>query len=87
MNRIEKMKSSSSPNKFSGIMDCIRDKNISSEEKDLLMKLKNDKSILGGRRISSYAIAALVVLGFEKSTNDEDAIPLIKSFSEQMQTG
>lgn len=36
MTRIEKMKSSSSPNKFSGIMDCIRDKNISPEEKDLL---------------------------------------------------
>lgn len=81
MNRIEKMKSSSSPNRFSGIMDCIRDRNVSSEEKQVLLSLKNDKAILGGRRIASYAIAALVVLGFEKSTNDEDAKSLIEAFS------
>lgn len=81
MERIDKLRSGSSCSKFSGIMDCIENKKVTNEEKEVLLCLKQDNTVLGGRYISSYAKAALVLLGIEKQTSDEDAKYLIDSFS------
>lgn len=78
MNRAQKMQREGIYYRFAGIIDCIEEKNVSPEEVGILLALKKDVRPFAGRRISSYAKAALDILGIEKNEGDEDAKALIE---------
>ena len=73
MTRLQKMQSKGLSNRFGGILECIDDKNLQEEEVMVLMSLKEDQRAIAGRRISSYAKAALSILGIEDNGGDADA--------------
>ena len=81
MTRLEKMQSNNLSYRFGGVLDCIDNKNLSSEEVNVLMSLKEDERIIAGRKISSYARAALEILGLEKARGDVDAVSFIEDYA------
>lgn len=81
MNRLQKLQSENLSYRFGGILECIDDKNLSTEEVSILQSLKRDERWIAGRRISSYARAALKILGIENTANDIDANEIADSFS------
>ena len=80
MTRLEKLQSRGLSYRFGGIVECIEDGNITSEELEALISLKQDHRDIAGRMISSYAIAALHLLGIEEVNDDIDAKALIKDY-------
>ena len=80
MTRLEKIQSNNLSYRFGGILDCIDDKQLSPEEVNALLSLKEDERLIAGRRISSYAKAALEIAGIEEARGDLDAINFIKEY-------
>lgn len=80
MTRLQKMQSENLSYRFGGILECIDDKNLSDEEVSVLQSLKQDERWIAGRKISSYARAALRLLDIEALDDDIDAIDLVNSF-------
>ena len=80
MTRLEKLQSRGLSNRFGGIVECIEDGNLTTEELEVLISLKQDHRDIAGRKISSYAIAALNLLGVERVDDDIDAMDLVKAF-------
>ena len=81
MTRLEKIQSNNLSYRFGGILDCIDNRNLSAEELNVLVSLKEDERIIAGRKISSYAKAALDILGIEEVSGDIDAVSFIKDYA------
>lgn len=81
MTRLEKLQSNSSAYRCQGVISCIEDGNVSSEEIKLLKELVNDDNIIVGRSIASFSKAALDLLGIQKNDGDLDAADLIRAYS------
>ena len=67
---------------LNGIMECVEKKTISDEEAKAMEKIEADSREIAGRKISSFASAALNYLNVKSySGTDEDVISLIASWS------
>ncbi len=68
-----------------GILECLKKGVNTPDAAEAMKRLKNDGVVIMGRRISSYAQAALDILGIEKyKGNDEEVIELIPDLKEYM---
>ncbi|MBQ1771029.1 MAG: hypothetical protein II000_03645 [Clostridia bacterium] len=66
-----------------GIIAAAQERNTDPEVIEAISALRNDKVLVLGRRVYSYAYAALDFLGIEKySGEDEDVPDLILFFEE-----
>ena len=81
MNRLEALKSNSSATRCNAIVSCIENGNVTASEIAIIESLLNDEHMIVGRKISSFAKAALDILGMRKNDGDLDAQDLIKAFS------
>ncbi len=77
VNRLNKLKSTNLIDRLNGILDCYDDRKVNDEEVALLQNIVKDERVIGGRRLSSYAVAALYLLGIKSFKIDEDAKALI----------
>ena len=81
MDRLQKLQSKSSAYRCQGIIACIEEKNVTSEEIEILKGMISDNNVIVGRRLSSFAKAALDLLGVQSNDGDLDAADLIKAYS------
>ncbi len=74
----EKLSHSGASYRLNGIVECLDKRKATRNEIDLLEKLEADGTVLGGRTMSTYAKAALDILGVKKYRgNDESVSELI----------
>ena len=81
VSRRDNLKSENLIDRLNGIIMCYDDRNVSDEELALLYGLMKDNRVIGGRRLSSYAVAALYLLGIKSLKLDEDAKFLVNELS------
>ena len=81
---ISKLKSDGALFRCQGILDCLENNATDSSVIAAISSLKSDDVIILGRKVSSYALAALDALGIETYHGDEeevrDLIPALKSY-------
>lgn len=75
------MKSDNLIDRLNAILDCYDDRNVNNEEIRLLLNILGDDRVIGGRRLSSYAIAALYLNGQNPPKMDEEAKRLISELT------
>ena len=81
MTTIEKLNSSGAAERLNGIITCLDGRIASHEEIEKIKELKNDKVIIAGRTLGTYAIVVLDVLGIEPYTgNDKDIKDFIRAY-------
>lgn len=68
---VSKLKSDGAIYRCQGILECLKGNIQDKSVLDLVSKLKNDNVVILGRKISSYAIAALDILGVEKYSGED----------------
>lgn len=79
--RLHDLKSENLVSRFRGILACYDNRNAGKEDIKALKNLLNDDRPLAGRKISSYAAAALHLLGHSPEYIDEDAKKLIEDLT------
>ena len=83
MSCIEKLSSKGLSYILNGILECVDRKSASTEEAEVIEKIENDQREIAGRKISSFASAALSVLNIKPYFGtDEDILGLISAWSD-----
>ncbi|MBQ4424573.1 MAG: hypothetical protein II882_02415 [Lachnospiraceae bacterium] len=68
-----------------GILECLEKSMNAPDVAEAMKLLKNDGVVIMGRKISSYAQAALDILGIERyNGNDPEVIELIPDLKEYL---
>lgn len=70
----EKLSHSGASYRLNGIVECLDKGKATSSEISLLEKLETDETVLGGRTISTYAKAALDILGVKKYLESDESV-------------
>lgn len=66
-----------------GIFQTVSQRKVSNTEIELLKKLSTETFEYGGRKVGSYALAALHILGAHKyNENDTEVLELIQTMPE-----
>lgn len=82
MSCIEKLNSKGLSYILNGILECVDKNTISAEEAKAIEIIENDHREIAGRKISSFASAALNVLKAKQYFGtDEDTLSLISAWS------
>lgn len=88
---INKLTSDGAGFRCQGIIECLENNIKIPQAIEALKKLKNDSVIILGRKVSSYAIAALDILGAEKYSGDDEeireTIPVLKEYLKKARGG
>ncbi len=80
---IDKLTNDGAIYRCQGIIDCLKKHITDQQVVEAIGRLKNDNVVILGRRVSSYALAALDIIGVEKySGNDDEVRELIPDLTE-----
>ena len=80
--RLNRLRSLNLIDRLNGIIECYDDRKANDEEINLLYDIAKDDRVIGGRKISSYAKAALYLLGQKSIKLDEDAKNLVTELAQ-----
>ncbi|MCR5788626.1 MAG: hypothetical protein K6G83_01945 [Lachnospiraceae bacterium] len=82
MTCIEKLNSKGLSYILNGILECVEKKSVSEEEAKAIGRIENDHREIAGKKISSFASAALSFLNVKQYEGiDEDVFELITAWN------